>query len=409
MSLIRLPMLVAGASLLACLPAQEPVAPKEPPAAAAPDAAPKDAGALVRDLGSASYRTRLAAERALRDLGKQAVPALQQAAERGDDPEVQWRARRLLRQIERGGERDLVERGAAPEAQEPEPQDRQGRRPALRRGQEGGPMRDQFESLFERFEREFGIDIPRARFFDDDFFRDLQEQMQSGQGRSQGMTVQIGPDGAVRVETKQRNEQGETETKVYEAPDMETFQQKYPGVLQQNGLGFGVWPWRGNLRAELGPVLRGFEFDADALRSRVVPFGRAPAAGDVAVEPAPAPPPPGRRLGVGIRAEISADLREHLGLAEGEGLLVESVQSGSLAEALGLAAGDIVTRIGGTKIGAAADVQQALGAIEKGATVEVQFVRKGVTKTASAAKTEEAEPPTGGRLEPRRTKAETIR
>lgn len=409
MSPIRLPILVAAAGLAVCLSAQEPVAPTQPPAASAPDSPQKGADALIRDLGSPSYRTRLGAERALRDLGKQAVPALQQAAEQGDDPEVQWRARRLLRQIERGGERDLVERGAAPEAQQPEPQDRQGRRPALRRGPEGGVMRDQFESLFERFEREFGIDIPRARFFDDDFFRDLQEQLQSGQGRSQGMTVQIGPDGAVRVETKERNEKGEVESKVYEAPDMETFQQKYPGVLQQNGLGFGAWPWRGSLRAELGPVLRGFDFDADALRPRVLPFGRAPAAGDDAVEPAPAPPPAGRRLGVGIRSEISADLRAHLGLEDGEGLLVESVQSGSLAESLGLAAGDIVTRIGGAKIGSPADVQQALGAIEKGATVEVQFVRKGVAKTASATKTEAAEQQKGGRLEPRRAKAETIR
>lgn len=379
-TLLLVPALGLGVSLVA---QQETAPAPSAPSVNAPGAkAPASIEVLIENLGSDSYRERVQAERELRARGKAAVPALEKAAAASSDNEVQWRARRLLRQIEHGGSGGAVERapaGGDGEQPQVEPQAPRARSRARAGEPLGGDVRRQFESLFERFERDFGLDIPRARFFQDDFFRDLQEQMRAGGGlgRSQGMSMQVGPDG-VRVEVQQQNERGEVETKVYEAPDMQSFQQQYPEVLRQNGLGMGLDPLR-------LPTLRGFDFgQPEAPSLPRVWFGQP----DAESAAPPAVPPAGRRLGVTVRPEIPAELRSYLELAADEGLMVEGVQQGSLAQALGLQAGDIVTRIGEQRIGAPADVQKALAAIAKGDPVTVQFVRKGAEKTATAAKIE---------------------
>ena len=59
-----------------------------------------DVPALVEQLGHADFRTREAATKKLREIGKPAMPALREALA-GDDPEVCSRADSLLRQIER--------------------------------------------------------------------------------------------------------------------------------------------------------------------------------------------------------------------------------------------------------------------------------------------------------------------
>jgi S1-C subfamily serine protease len=86
-------------------------------------------------------------------------------------------------------------------------------------------------------------------------------------------------------------------------------------------------------------------------------------------------------------------LREHLELQADTGLMVESVQEGSLAEGLGLQRGDIVVQIESTAIGSSMDVQKVLGGIEAGKQVEVKFLRKGKEMTAKATKTEAVEEP----------------
>jgi hypothetical protein len=403
MKLFRTVLLSTAAGIAAAVPAQEAAAPAKPPAAQAPT---KSAAQLVQELGSDSYRTRTDAEKALRQMGEQVVPELKKAAAQNDDPEVQWRARRVLRQIERGGDGQLEQRTPRPDGgggDDLQAQPRGGR-------QGDDAMRHQFESLFERFERDFGIDIPRARFFHDDFFKDLQEQMKAGASGSQSMSMKVGPDG-VRVEVEEKGQDGKSEKKVYEAPDMETFQQKYPDVLRRNGLGMGLLPGGGSFffngqppqGGQLPGVFRwngqGNGFDAFGPQGgngwRVL----TPKAGQqgldetemAPVEPPPAPPA-GKRLGVQVRNEIPDAVREYVGLGAGEGLWVDSVQDDSLAQALGLQQGDIVVKIGAHSIGSPQDVQQALGGINKGDQVEVQFVRKGERKTASAAKTEAVEP-----------------
>ncbi len=365
----------------------------------------------VADLGSESYKTRLDAEKVLRGLGQASLPELRKAAAATTDNEVQWRARRLVRQIE-GGATGALQQRARPEADgggvdAPRPPRLFGR--AVPQGVPDD-VRNQFEDLFRQMERDFGLDIPRGRFFQDDFFRDLQDQLKTGAGQSQGMSMQIGPDGAVKVEVQQKNAQGEVENKVYEAPDLQTFHKQYPGVLQQNGLGGGLQFWidrQGGAGAQPWQIQRNpGQLGGRVLQGRPLQPRAGQPQGGVGLEPEdqqpdfqdlaqPVPPPDGKRLGVFIRPEISPEVREYLGLEDGRGLLVESVQDGSLAVALGLQHGDIVVKIGERAIGSTDDVQQALAAIEVGKPVEVVFLRKGVEKLASAPKPEvaAAEPP----------------
>jgi len=372
--------IVAAAAGGMSLRAQEPQG--NAPSAQEPKAAPKDDGvdARVRQLGSETFRERQQAEKALRAMGKDALPALRAAAEQDGDAEVQWRARRLIRQIEESDGGALAPRmGGAKQAEADSREDLREPHERMRAILPQGMPEDvqrRFDELFLNLERDFGMDIPRARFFDDSFFRDLQQQIDDmkkglgssafGEGRS--MSMQMGPDG-VKVEIKTKNDQGEEQTKVYEAPDMETFRQKYPGVLDDAGMGGGFSFTLPNGRMpSLGQGLQ---------RLRVL--GPRNWGGQVTEPPAidfgSPVPPSGARLGVSIRPEVSEDLLLHLGI-DGA-IAVESVQKGTLAEALGIQPLDLVARIGDKPIRSAADVQAALLDIEAGEDVAVTVWRKG--------------------------------
>ncbi len=386
-------MLGLGAVGLGPVLAQEsPPVPPQPQQDATPAV-----GQWIHDLGSGGFRTRLQAENELRKLGQKALPELRKAAEQTDDHEVQWRARRLVRQIERGGAPGLVQRTPSDRARSPAQPGQTGQ------GWPADDVQQRFEQLFRDMEDQLGLDIPRSHFFEDDFFRDLQQQMQHGGGsQSHGMSMQIGPDGAVRVEVQETDADGKAENKVYEAPDMDTFQQQYPGVLQRNGLGFGVRLWSGDepQQNRFFQLRRGASGD---------PFGKQLAPGARSAEPpvdadADQQVRSGQRLGVAVHPEIPAELREHLGLADGVGLMVQSVAPDSLASSLGLRAGDIVLRIHERSIGSPADVQSALASIDAGADVAVAFLRKGTEQVASAKKPAakpDAVVPKDGNLRPR--------
>jgi hypothetical protein len=377
------PWLVAAALAVPSL-AQDPSTPAAPAPTPPEASASKSVAQWLQDLGSDSYRLRLDAERALRGLGKAALPELQKAAEASKDAEVQWRARRLVRQIEGGGEAGLQQRGDA--------RDEAPARPLLRRalGVPEAPMpqdlQERFDAMFRRMEQDFGLDIPRGRFFQDDFFRGLEQQFQEQRdaarsgGHGQSLSMQIGPDGKVRVEVRKTDEHGAADQQVYEAPDLETFHRQYPGVLPQGGLGGGGLRWffqggtgqpQGGQAGPLGGRLPRLWAPRD---------GRDPAA----PQPNEAAEPKGRRLGVFVRNEIPAELREYLDLEVGQGLMVESVQERSLAMALGLRQGDIVLELAGQSIGSSEDVQRALAGLAEGAEVVGTVLRKGQREVVKA-------------------------
>lgn len=374
---------------VAILPAQTPTEPQteQPAPASTPSESLDDVDGYVKALGSESFRDRNKAEKALKALGQAALPALEKAAEHDADPEVQWRARRLVRQLKQGSHGGLAPRDDGELGAGEDRQVQQAPRVPFPRqfvfGRSGVPqdVQQRFDDLFRSLEQDFGVDVPRARFFDDSFFRDLEQQMEAmqqqfggnGAGEGRSLSMQMGPDG-VKVEVKTKNDQGAEETKTYEAPDLETFQQKYPGVLDGAGLGRGLqfsFPNAG-LRAlgnglpqvrVLGPRNWGQQFEVhDPV---------------VAVPQVESTPPADRRLGVIVKPQVAPELLEHFGL-EGA-LAVEEVQEDSLAAALGVQKGDLVTHVGGRAIATTQDVQEALGSIEAGQDVEVRVLRRGKT------------------------------
>ncbi|MCA8965449.1 MAG: PDZ domain-containing protein [Planctomycetes bacterium] len=424
--------LVAGMGLATCLPAQagksegnHDVAP--PSAAGAKEKVERSVAQWIEQLGSDSFRLRVEAENALRDLGDKALSELKTAADESDDSEVQWRARRLVRQIERGDaapqglqrdpRRQDPQPGQLPKVQPPAPQ-AGGRQPGAAPDQ-FDDMQRRFDKMFGELERDFGIAVPRRSFFGDDFFKDITEQMeqlrQNGGGASvqHGMSMQIGADGAVHVEIEQQGDDGKSEKKVYDAPSLEEFNKQYPGVLQNQGLGgnglpFRFWVGRGGQPGGAMP--------------RLMPRVGQPQVDVPFVDVTPQTPvhvavASGEVLGVQVRPEIGADLREHLGLADDQGLMVEAVTPDSLASTMGLQRGDIVLEVAGNAIGEPADVRKALAAVAPGKTVEVVCLRKGARTTLkaekpAAVKLEKADEAgkSAGRLQKRERKdGETIR
>ncbi len=406
--------LVAGMGLAACLPAQagksegNPEA-TAPPAAGAKEKVERSVAAWIEQLGSDSFRQRVEAENALRELGDKALAELEVAARESSDSEVQWRARRLVRQIQRGDAAPgALQRD--PRRQDPQPGQLpqvQPRAPQTRRLPQGAApdqfddMQRRFDRMFGELERDFGIAVPRRSFFGDDFWKDITEQMEQmrqnggGVGVQRGMSMRIGADGAVHVEIEQEGADGKAEKQVYDAPSLEEFHKQYPGVLQNQGLGghglntpFRFWIGRGDqpgmtLPRVLTPLGQP-QIDG--------PFVDVTPPGEVHVAVAS-----GEVLGVQVRAEIGADLREHLGLPEDQGLMVEAVTPDSLASAMGLQRGDIVLEVAGSAIADPADVRKALATVAPGKTVEVVCLRKGARtrleaeKPAAAVKPEKAD------------------
>ena len=372
---------------LAQTPAPAPVA--ETPAK------PEQVEAWIQRLGSDSYRERIKAEEELLRVGREARAALEAAAADERDGEIQWRAKRLLRQLGKGvaapRREGLVERGrpGAEREQRPDIVER-GRRSLPRRGGVDD-MRTEFDRIFKRFE-EMGLDVPSRRFFDQPFFKDLESQLRSGldqDAAGQSMSVEIGPDG-VRVEVVEVGEDGKAETKVYEAPDMETFQKAHPGLLKGRGFGLGLGDSRSPfdmLRGRIGKIERGFDWDI-ALPRAVPRQLQGPRAGARAT-PDAAPSQRGRRLGVRVKP-IPEAVRAYLQLGE-QGLMVESVEDGSLAASCRIQAEDIVTKVGARPIGSPADVAAALGDIAKGSEVRVELLRRGERKVVMATKQHDAE------------------
>ena len=86
----------------------------------------------------------------------------------------------------------------------------------------------------------------------------------------------------------------------------------------------------------------------------------------------------GPMLGVQI-AQVTDELREHLGGARGEGILVSKVVAGSAAEDAGIEVGDLIVSVDGEAISGVGDVRKALNNKE-GQTFPVEVVRDGRTQ-----------------------------
>ena len=98
-----------------------------------------------------------------------------------------------------------------------------------------------------------------------------------------------------------------------------------------------------------------------ALRTRIDALGRGES-------------PERPRLGVAVAPNhVARRMRRSVGLPERDGILVRGVEDGSLAEAAGIQAGDLIVEAGGTPITDADDLHTALSTLEL--PFEVKLVR----------------------------------
>ena len=365
---------------------------------------------LIEQLGDPEFNARQEAEKQLKELGKTARVQLEKAAKDHEDPEVRWRAQRVLRSLERDA-KDRADRKA----------DRRGglrrRQPGDRRGLERIEDVDRlFDEIFQRLERDLDIDIKdirrhmeRARA---EARAHVRDQDQRSERQSKAMRMSVTPDG-VRVEIEVEDKDGKTDKKVYEAEDMESFKKKYPEVARRFGIGgpgiriFRSWPgadfdmgfdfdfprdFNTRIRAHLKEHQRHQQELMKRLRVWQPRVFGDPRVGRLFREDQEADlPPKGERLGVRV-GDVSADVAEFLGLDQGDGLQVGEVLEGSLAQTLGIRTGDIILKIGDRKIRSVDDVRTALRQIKAGDTVAVQVNRRGKTVDLGARKPAVEEP-----------------
>ena len=82
-------------------------------------------------------------------------------------------------------------------------------------------------------------------------------------------------------------------------------------------------------------------------------------------------------------SHVARRLRRSVGLPERDGILVRGVEEGSLAEAAGVEAGDLIVSAGGKPIGDADDLFDALGGLEP--PFELGIVRGAEERTVTVA------------------------
>jgi serine protease Do len=81
-------------------------------------------------------------------------------------------------------------------------------------------------------------------------------------------------------------------------------------------------------------------------------------------------------LGIGVQ-DLSGQLGSYFGAPEGEGVLVTEVNSGSPAEKAGMKAGDVITKVDGTRVRTTSDLREQLREKREKKTVSVTVLRKG--------------------------------
>ncbi len=88
-----------------------------------------------------------------------------------------------------------------------------------------------------------------------------------------------------------------------------------------------------------------------------------------------------RRQGI-VAENLTQQLGEVFGVKDGDGVLIRSVEKGSAADQAGLRAGDVIVRVGGSKVADLSDWNQALGEQKPGA-VRIGIVRDKRPQTLS--------------------------
>jgi|GEM_PF-2303931 len=335
---------------------------------------------LVKALGHDEFEAREKAYTQLRKLGEKARQQLKAALD-SEDPEIRWRASRLLALLD--------------------DENVEGRKPGDRRrslrffsprrsgtnGQGDQAPFDPFENLSRHLNTLFDDLIfedeqfkPfQFQFFEDDpididkLLEDFRRKTGSlniqadgstlqyrfkriDNGKTTSFTVNVAPDGSVEAQVTKKNEDGEEETQIYTAESLEELRKKHPEVVEQLQLdGFRV-------SIDI-PDVFGQRWQGLGLRLDRAPFGF-----DKKLQ----------RKVFGVYTEaMTPVLQAHLDLEEDEGVIVTGTSRGSFAESIGIQAMDVIVALDGKKIGSADDMRRMMAKIEKDQILGVSVIRKG--------------------------------
>jgi hypothetical protein len=379
-------------------PVREKISAVEKPGVDADAAARK----CIDKLSSPDFSERDGAIEKLHALGKGAIPALKEAAESNPQMEVRWNARRILRELD----------GTKPKKRAAA----EGMKAKVRTGA-GGDFFLEVPTLEDLMLDAKDLDVSKRDALEQNLrqqmeklehrMKELQERLHSelraktgvdtmgiepGHGAFAGSSVQIvHDDDHVRVVVKEKNADGAEDVKSYEAASMQEFKEKYPDVARKyfgGGNRTGVIRLRSTGPAgkfEIGESAaidmdedEAFDMDVDDAtgRMRVVPgtpFGAAPDMAKVIG------PDNGERLGVHVKP-VDPGLAQFLGIPRGTGFQVENVEAGTMAEAMGVKANDVVVCIDGKAIGRDTTVREALAGVPAGRTLRVDVIRGGEGK-----------------------------
>lgn len=226
----------------------------------------------------------------------------------------------------------------------------------------GGPRFDDLQKRMEELQQRFGSI--------DSMFGDMQKRMDDllqqppgaapfggtftpGNGnfsmRSEGFSMQSGADGVeVRVT---EDENGEQHEKTYKAKTLDELLDAHPELKDRIGTdGGNTFRFFGGAHPFAGPRGGWRPLEDDPFQAPAKPL--LPGAPRTAPSNGPV---------LGIRCSpIGAQQAEELGVEDAHGLAVASVEPGSLAERLGIRAGDVLVELDGTAIRETADVAKVL-------------------------------------------------
>ncbi len=254
---------------------------------------------------------------------------------REGDTELAWTARLLLRDVDR--------RGAI------------GPRALLGPGFPGGQFpgaggADPWQQFFDGMDRDF------PNFFFGDPQSGLSIVPPSGgstqsHSSSQSFQMNSGPDGVTVTITEDEN--GEQKKHEYKAESIDKLLQEHPELRDKIGVqGFGG----------------GLSLGTDPLRLRV--FGGA---SDDPFDRQSSTPPRTDVLGVTVRTLPTSEAKQY-GLETGTGLVVERVERGSIAAALGIQRGHVLVEMNGRKLAAAKDITDELCQRPKDGEIKVELI-----------------------------------
>jgi len=282
-----------------------------------------DAEAWKQSLGTPDLDARERSfERLVREARRhpEARAALEEWARASDVPELAWTSRLALREVRR----------------EPAGTFRLG---PLGPGGPGGGARDPFASFLQRFP---SMTSPHQLF--EELERELQDAFQGlpspeglqGTSRSQGFHMESTPEGVrIKIVTE---EDGKSTEKVYEGESLEVLLETYPELREHVEIGTPPDPSQ-----QLDEVMQ-------RLRSR---FG--------GLEQPEQRRVPTDILGVYLEAPLEGEPE----------LVVDRVQPGTIADALGIRRGDLLLEMNGTPLAKPGDIGRVLAERPKGEALRV--------------------------------------